>query len=70
MKKDKNMSFTCEENWARYVIKGTLNMKVYSGRPKGSTIKHDHRLKMTVFKGIRKCFLSTSSIQNRKNPEE
>ena len=31
----------------RIVIKGTLDRKVCSGYPRASTIKHDHRLKMT-----------------------
>ena len=34
----------------RFVIKLTLNRKVRSGRPTASTIKDDHRFKMTVLK--------------------
>ena len=37
-----------------------LNRKVRSGRPRASIIKHNHRLKMTVLKGIRKRLLSTA----------
>ena len=44
----------------RFVIKGTLNRKGGSGRPRASIIKHNHRLKMTVLKGIRKRLLSTA----------
>ena len=43
----------------RFVIKGTLNWKVGSGRPRPSTVKHDHRLKINVLKGIRKPLSST-----------
>ena len=34
----------------RFVIKGTLNRKVGSGRPRASTIKNDHKDKTTVLK--------------------
>ena len=61
---DENISFSCEENWGKFVINGTLNRKIGSGRSRASTIKHDHRLKMNVLKGIRKCLLSTANIQN------
>ena len=47
----------------RFVIKAILNRKVGSARPRGYTIKHDHRLKMTVLKGIRKRLLNTAKIQ-------
>ena len=50
----------------RFVIKGTLNRKVGSGHPRASTTKLDHRLKMTVLKGIRKLLLSKAKIQNSK----
>ena len=44
----------------RFLIKDTLNMKVGSGHHRAPTIKHDHRLKMTVLNGIRKRLLSTA----------
>ena len=53
----------------RFVIKGTLNRKVCSVRSRSFTIKHDHRLKMTVLKSIRKCLLSTPKIQSSKKTE-
>ena len=37
----------------RFVIKSTLNRKVGSSRPRAPTIKHEHRLKMTLLKGIK-----------------
>ena len=49
----------------RFVIKDTLNRKVGYGRPRAFTIKDDHRLKMTVLKGIRKRLLSTAKNKNR-----
>ena len=49
-----------------FIIKGTLNMKVGSGRHRASTIKDDHRLKMTILNDIRKHLLSTAKIKNRK----
>ena len=45
----------------RFVIKGTLNRKVSSGRPRASTIKDDHRITMNVLKDIRKRLLSTAN---------
>ena len=44
----------------RLVFIGTLNIKVRSRRPIASTIKNDHRLKMTVLKCIRKLFFEHS----------
>ena len=38
----------------------TLNRKVGSGCPRASIINHNHGLKVTVFKGIRKKLLSTA----------
>ena len=49
-----------------FEIKGTLNRKVRSGRPRSSTIKDDYRLKMTILKGIWKQLFSTTKIQNSK----
>ena len=54
-------------NGQRFVIKGTLIRKVGSGRPRASTLNHDHRLRMTVLKGIKTRLLSTPKIQNSKN---
>ena len=51
----------------RFVIKGILNRKIGSGRPRTSTIKHDHMLKMTVLKGRRKRLFNTAIIKNGKN---
>ena len=48
----------------RFVIKGKLNRKIGSGRPRTSTIKHNHTLKMTVLKGIRKRLFSTAKINS------
>ena len=50
----------------RFEIKGTVNRKFGSGRPRASTIKDDHWLKMTVLNDIRKRLLSTAKIQNSK----
>ena len=44
----------------RFFIKRTLNRKIGSGRPRVSTIKYNHMLKITVLKGIRKRLLSTA----------
>ena len=51
-----------------FVIEGTFNRKIgYGGSiASTSTIKHDNRLKITVFKGIRKHLLSTTKVQNNK----
>ena len=49
-----------------FVIKGILNRKFGSGRPRASKIKHNHRLKMTILNCMRKCILSTSKIQKSK----
>ena len=56
----------------RFVTKDTLNRKVCSVRPSTFKIKHDHRLKMTFLKGIRKRLLSTTKriFFRLKNPEE
>ena len=50
----------------RFVIQVTLNRKVGFGRPRVSTIKHNHRLIMTFLKVIRKRLLSRAKIQNSK----
>ena len=44
----------------RFVIKGKLIMKVGSGYPRASTIKHDHMLTINVLEGIRKRLLGTA----------
>ena len=46
-----------------FVNKGTSTRKVGSDRHRDSTLKHDHRLKMTVLKGIRKRLLSTAKFK-------
>ena len=62
-----NISFSCEENWEKVLIKDTLNRKVGSCRSRSSTTKHDlNRLKMTVLEGIRKRLFSTAKNQNCK----
>ena len=43
-----------------------MNKKISSSRPRASTIKHDHILKMTVLKGIRIHFLSTAKFKIAK----
>ena len=43
-----------------FVINGTFNRKVSSGRPRASTIKHDHTLKMAVLNGVRKRLHNTA----------
>ena len=47
----------------RFVIEGTLNRKVGYSHPRAHTKKHNHRLKITVLKGIRKGLLSTAKIK-------
>ena len=49
-KKVKTSLSAVERIRQRFVIKGTFNIKVRSGRPRASTIKDDHSLKMTVLK--------------------
>ena len=48
----------------RSVIKGTLNGKVGPGRPRTSTTKHDHRLKMSILKGTKKRLSTTAKINS------
>ena len=51
----------------RFVIKDILDRKVGSDRPRSfPDFKHDHRLKMTVLKGIRKCLLSNQKFKTAK----
>ena len=50
----------------RFVIKGTLNRKVGSGRPRAVTIKHDHMLKMPVLKGIKIFCLTQQKFKTEK----
>ena len=50
IKKVKTYLSTVKRIGQRFVIKDTVNRKVGSGRPRASTIKHHHRLKMTVLK--------------------
>ena len=47
-----------------FVIEGTLNGKISSGRPRASTMKHNHRLKITDLMGIRNFLLSTANINS------
>ena len=46
----------------RFVIKGILNRKFGSGRPRTSAIKYDYRLERTVLMCVRKQLLSTAKI--------
>jgi len=44
----------------RFEIQGTVSRKVGSGRPRASTMKDDHRLKMTVLKDRKKTLVDHS----------
>ena len=66
IEKVKTALSTVKEIVQRFVNKGTENRKVGSGRARASTIKHHHRLKMNVLKGIRKRWLSPEKNQNSK----
>ena len=57
----------------RSLIKGTLNRKVGPGRPRTSTTKHDHRLKMAVLKVEENvCWAQQKEtlFLDKQNPEE
>ena len=65
-RKGETICFSSEENWERFVIKGTAE-KVGSARPRASIILNDHMLVMTVLKGLRKYLLNTVKISKRQN---